>query len=310
MKITQNVDIQKMHNLRFSVNRPLTRLCDKEPTVNPKGKMIKKIIVLILAIFTLAEIANSQEVTYKAGDTLNVFTIGGLKLRAEALLTGRVLASMKLGEKVVVQDVFQTDNKYFQTIEGFAGHWVKVKYDTLIGYAFDGFLSALPVPRENLMMKEEGIKTKEEIEAYSHYQGQEMESALQEYIRTEFRPICEPVEYYNGSDGEGFHYLKIQKLSSGFTQIHHGGWEGWGTELLMPKVRLSEVKNLIILRAYRSGIDHKLFEEVKTEVKKIPEGKRAFQEILNLEMFWIKIKHYPGENNELKWSLEFDCASS
>ena len=271
--------------------------------------MIKKIIV-ILVIFTLAENANSQQETYKVGDTLNVFTIGGLKLRAETLLSSRVLASMKLGEKVVVQDVFQTDNKYFQTIEGFAGHWVKVKYDTLVGYAFDGFLSSLPIPRENIIKKEEKTRTQEEIEMDSHYQGQEIEIALREYIKTEFRPICDPVEYYNGMDGEGFHYLEIQKLSRGFTQINHGGYEGLGTELLMPEIRLVELKNLIILLAYRSGIENKLFEEVKTAVKKVTEERIAFQEILSLEMFWIKIKYYPSDNNALKWSLEFDCASS
>ncbi len=231
--------------------------------------MIKKIIV-ILIIFTLAENANSQQETYKVGDTLTVFTIGGLKLRAETLLSSRVLTSMKLGDKVVVEDVYQTNIKYFQTVEGFAGHWVKIKHDTLVGYAFDGFLSSLPFPRENLITKEEKIKTQEKIEADSNYQGQEIENTLQEYIRTEFRPICEPVEYYNGSDGEGFHYLSIQKLSRGFTQINHGGWEGWGTELLMPEIRLSEIKNLIILLAYRSGLENQLFEEVKSAVKKYP----------------------------------------
>jgi hypothetical protein len=171
-------------------------------------------------------------------------------------------------------------------------------------------LSSLPVPRQNLIQKEEIIKTKEEIEMDSYYLGQEMERALQEYIKTEFYPICEPVEYYNGYDGEGFHILKIQKLNRGFTKIYHGGWEGWGTELLMPEIRLSEIKNLIILLAYRSGVENKFFEEVKSAVKKIPEEKKPLQEILTRQMFWINIKYYPSDNNELKWAIKFDCASS
>lgn len=278
--------------------------------VSNKIKKMANKIILIFLLFTITKTATSQQETYKVGDTLNVFTIGGLKLRAEALPSSRALASMKLGEKVVVQDVFQLDTKYFQTIEGFAGHWVKVKYDTLVGYAFDGFLSSLPIPCSNLVVKEEKIKTQAEIEADDPYQGQEMELALQAYIKTEFLPICEPVEYYNGSDGEGFHHLKIQKISRGFTQINHSGWEGSGTELLMPGIRLSEIKNLIILLAYRSGIENNLFEAVKSAVKKMPEEKKAFQEILSLEMFWIKVKSYPSGHNELKWAIEFDCASS
>ena len=72
--------------------------------------MTKKTIILLL-LFTTAKTATSQQETYKVGDTLNVFTVGGLKLRAEALLSSRVLASMKLGEKVVVQEVFQIEHK-------------------------------------------------------------------------------------------------------------------------------------------------------------------------------------------------------
>ncbi len=269
-----------------------------------------KNITLILSIFFLTQNAYSQQATYKAGDTLNVFTIGGLKLREAPSLSGRVLASMKLGNKVIVKTTFEFDNNYFQTIEGFTGHWVKIQYDTLEGFAFDGFLSSLPVPRERAIKKGEHKQTQEEIEMNSHYKGQELESTLQEYIKTEFQPICEPVEYYNGSGGEGFHWLEIQKLNRGFTHIRHGGWEGWGTELLMPDVRLSEVKNLIILLAYRSGTENDLFEEIKSAVKNMPEEKSGFQEILSLEMFWIKIKFYPSEDSRLKWSIEFDCASS
>ena len=137
-----------------------------------------------------------------------------------------------------------------------------------------------------------------------------MEYALNEYIKSEFQLICDPVEYYNGLDGEGYHYLTIQKISRGFTVISHVGWEGGGTELLMPNVRLSEIKNLIILLAQRSGVDNALFEEIKSKVKGVSEERRAFQEILNLEMFWIRLKYYPSDNNALKWSIEFDSAAS
>ena len=134
--------------------------------------------------------------------------------------------------------------------------------------------------------------------------------AFQEYIQQEFPPVCEPVDYYNGFDGEGFHSMQLQKLSRDFTVIHHGGWEGWGTELIMPKVRLSEIKNLIILLTYRSGADRTLFEEVKSAVTNKTDEQRVYQEILSLDMFWIKLKNNSNGAPELKWSLELDCASS
>ena len=87
-------------------------------------------------------------------------------------------------------------------------------------------------------------------------------------------------------------------------------WEGSGTELLMPNVRLSEIKNLIILLAQAGGVDNELFEQVKSSVKHISEERKPLQEILSLEMFWIKKKCYPSDNNALKWSIEFDAASS
>jgi hypothetical protein len=245
--------------------------------IEKNKQMNYKTIVLLLF---LSQPCFSQPANYKSGDTLTVFTLGGLKLREGSSLSSNVLSTMKLGDKVVVVDYFNSDPKYFQTIEGFSGHWIQVRFNGLQGYAFDGFLSSLPVPRIDLIKKDESEKTQDEIEIQSHYRGQEIEHTLKEYIKSEFQFICDPVEYYNGFDGEGYHYLTIQKISRGFTVISHGGWEGSGTELLMPNVRLSEIKNLIILLAQRSGVDNTLIEEIKSNVKGVSEERRRFQEIL------------------------------
>jgi hypothetical protein len=130
---------------------------------------------------------------------------------------------------------------------------VQVLYDSKVGYAFDGFLSTLPIPDTNLMKNAEYNTSYEGKIEDNPYRGQEMEVALNQYIKKEFYFVCDPVEYYNGSNGEGFEHLDIQKMNRGFTKIIHGGLEGMGTELLLPKIRLSEVKNLIILLAQRSG---------------------------------------------------------
>jgi hypothetical protein len=72
----------------------------------------------------------------------------------------------------------------------------------------------------------------------------------------------------------------------------------------MPKVRLSEIKNLIILLAYRSNIARNTFEQVKDAVKKVSEDESpCMKPVTGFQMFWIDIKYYPNETNEPKWAL-------
>jgi hypothetical protein len=49
---------------------------------------------------------------------------------------------------------------------------------------------------------------------------------------------------------------------------------------------------------------------VKSKVKELPENNVESQEVLKMNMFWIRINYYPIDSNGLKWSIEFDCASS
>ncbi len=128
--------------------------------------MTSKIVVLLLL---LSQFCFSQQANYQIGDTLKVFTLGGVRLREGVTISSEVLATMKLGDKVVVLDHFNFDNKHLQTIEGFKGHWIQVQFDTIKGYAFDGFLSSLPIPQTDLIKKEESIKTQHEGEI-SHFQ--------------------------------------------------------------------------------------------------------------------------------------------
>lgn len=269
--------------------------------------MTSKIVICLLLF---SQVCFAQQANYQIGDTLKVFTLGGVRLREGATISSKVLATMKLGDKVVVMDHFNYAYKYLQTIEGFKGQWIQVQFDTIKGYAFDGFLSSLPIPQIDLTTKGESIKPQHEGAEENPYRGQEMEIALNEYIESEFSFICEPVEYYDPTNGKGGHYVKIQNIERGFTKIRHYGWEGFGTELLMPNVRFSEIKNLIILIAQRSGTDNELIEVVKSKVKELPENNVESQEVLNLNMFRIRINYYPIDSNGLKWSILFNCASS
>ncbi len=262
---------------------------------------------IILLLF-LANTCLAQRPNYRVGDTLKVFTLGGLKLREGIGLSSKVIGSMKLGSKVVVLNHFEAAQKYFQTIEGFSGHWIQVQYDTLIGYAFDGFLSALPLPNTTPIKREIRKRTPEELEIEESHRGQGIETALIKYIESKFQKVCDPVEYYNGEDGESYEMLYIQKISRGFTKIDRGGWEDSGTELVMPNVRLSEIKNLIILLAKGSSIDDATFEEVKGIVKNVSEEKKEKQVVIQFNLFVLLLKFYPSEHNELKWAIDIESA--
>ena len=62
--------------------------------------MLKNLITILFAL-SLAETVYSQQEPYKVGDTLRVFTIGGLKLRADALLSGKVLATKQTASRSI-----------------------------------------------------------------------------------------------------------------------------------------------------------------------------------------------------------------
>jgi hypothetical protein len=264
---------------------------------------LKTIVLLLL----LSNTCLAQRPNYQVGDTLKVFTMGGLKLREGIGLSSKVIGSMKLGSKVVVLDHFDAAQKYFQTIEGFSGHWIQVQYDTLIGYAFDGFLSALPLPNTTPVKRAVRKRTPEELEEDESHRGLGIETAFIKYIESMFQNVCDPVEYYNGADGESSESLYIQKISRGFTKIDRRGWENSGTELVMPNVRFSEIKNLIILLAKGSDIDDATFEEVKKGiVKNVSEEKKEMQVVIQFELFVLLLKFYPSEHNEFKWAIEIE----
>ncbi|MEZ4918077.1 MAG: SH3 domain-containing protein [Saprospiraceae bacterium] len=236
-----------------------------------------------------------------------MFTSGGLRLRSTQQLSSTVLATMPLGAEVEIVEVFgQEENQ--ETIEGFDGHWVKVKYKDMVGFAFDGFLSALPFPKMEQL--KDSLHTFEEvINPDAPYYGQNIERIFEAYIHLEFLPVCEPVEYFNGNYGGGTDYVTLNRLNNGFTHGQHGYYEGWGTELIMPGTRLSELKNLVLLLSQGSGVDRSTISDIQTELKRVTGRESQITEILRLDMLFIYIKiHYSGDNPY--WSLIISCASA
>ena len=105
-----------------------------------------KKILLITCALACTLFADIKAYNYCEGDVMTVVATSGLRLRMSPDINARTIHILKFGEMVVVVDTdsFVTQNE--DRISWMDGHWVKVRYGNLAGYAFDGFLSTLTVP--------------------------------------------------------------------------------------------------------------------------------------------------------------------
>ncbi len=82
---------------------------------------------------------------YSIGEELFVVANSGLKLRSEPDFDAKVIAIMDFGEMVQILTDSVAWHRY-DRVEWLDGHWVYVDYGGVRGYAFDGFLSTVPMP--------------------------------------------------------------------------------------------------------------------------------------------------------------------
>lgn len=174
---------------------------------------------------------------YCKGDTLHVLALNGLKLRQEP--KGAVLATIRLGESVVVDSVpFNLPD----TFDNIQGNWVLVRYKKQTGYVFSGYLTTLPPPILN-------------------------DSSLSHYVNRCFKKIGKTSNKTNGGCmeqpvGEGYYYADISFFQEGnntVKTINYGGWE-WGHDTYeFDFVSLEEIW-LIVKVIYRKELIDKPFD--------------------------------------------------
>ncbi len=174
---------------------------------------------------------------YCIGDTLNCIALGGLKLRA--VPKGKEIAAIKLGESVVViakWDSLQQSGTYEQIY----GNWIKVKYNALTGYVFDGYLSKMPAPSLQ-------------------------DSSLEEYLNRVSVQIGKPVTKTSicegeGGGGEGTYSVTIQLYQhNNFTakRIDYGGWEWGHSTIVFDFVKFEEIAlicKVVFRNSYAKGV--------------------------------------------------------
>lgn len=267
-----------------------------------KPQFFKSILISFLLVSSQMKLV-SQSINYAINDTMFVYAFNGLNIREQQNMKAKVIEKIEFGQKVQILEIPENAYDNAIEIENITGNWLLVKYNNTIGYAFDGYLSKLPntpFPSVTPLFKHFD-KANED-----GYEGHQMEAELTKYLETYYKPLCETVEYFDPKKGKGGQKLEITKLQNGYTKIIKVGWEGYAMELLLPKIRLSEVKNLILYIARKAIVYPNTYKEINESLLNINEHSE-YQEILNLSMFWISIIKYPESDT---WSIEFSVAVS
>ncbi len=192
-------------------------------------------VIALLILFSQRALAQF----YSEGDTMTVVTLDRLNIRSSPKSQADKIGQFNNGDKVII---LEPQSQITDTNFEFDGHWVLVRSlnDSVKGYVFDAFISNLPIINEMIVFNQkiENNRNLKELEFLSEI--------LKIYsLRTFKQQSCETT-YYNGSDGEGAHTIRIINLEKNNKLILHGYWEGNSTELELANVRPSEIYYLIL----------------------------------------------------------------
>lgn len=142
---------------------------------------MKRFLLFLVSIFFLGEVGFAQN--YQANDSLYVWAVSGLSMRATPNLKGERIMTIPYGEKIRVDQerelgltikMIPSDKKL--NYDGFdlKGNWRKVYFKDTLGYVFDGYLSRLPTIKISFYenhLKQQRFKSEENIMSWAerHY---------------------------------------------------------------------------------------------------------------------------------------------
>ena len=107
---------------------------------------MKKLFLILLILFNINSL-NAAE-NYKYGDPLYVASPKGLNLRAEPSSTSKILVELKYNSQISIIDKLPFTKSFTYLVTNFSsgtlkikGFWVKISFNNLEGYVFDGNLT-------------------------------------------------------------------------------------------------------------------------------------------------------------------------
>ncbi|NNK90356.1 MAG: SH3 domain-containing protein [Saprospiraceae bacterium] len=200
-------------------------------------------------------------------ERVNVYALSGLSLRAIPTLEGQMLKVIPFGENV---QIIEKTNKS-QTIEWMSGHWIKVRYQGLEGYIFDGFTSDLPFPMLSFELTQEDLDLSYPLLAWAEYHFDQIGEA--DTIRTEGQ------------------YGLVQHLENGIRLQREDSDYHFKASIILPGRHISEAYNLlrsmlltkneriaynqssVFLANVSGNIDHiKINLDSPVEIRTLPDG--------------------------------------
>lgn len=109
--------------------------------------------------------ANTDKPT--EGSTLQVIAPSGLNLRALPSMTAAPLLTMPHGAEVKLLEFEESGE--LTRVEWIDGKWIKVEYNGVEGWAFDGFLTILNVPSHDLEITKEYLDLGRALEMWARH---------------------------------------------------------------------------------------------------------------------------------------------
>ena len=169
---------------------------------------------------------SQQEITNLQHRQSHVFAPSGLKLRSRLHRRAKRLAIIPYGAKLEVQKISEQP---FQS-DWVKGNWAYVKYDTLEGYVFDGYLSTFPAPDTSRF---ENCQT-------------DYPFLLKDYVSLNFQPISpRDTNQVNPLNGESFDLQTEQYFTDSLKLTTHQFPNGSSTELLIPNSHIEDIYVLL-----------------------------------------------------------------
>ena len=173
-------------------------------------------IFVFFLLFLFLGFRYGQAQNFPPNTTVYAIAKSGLNIRNKPALEGSKVGRIPFGERL---ELLETVLEAKEQFEGIFGYWVKVQFDSISGYVFDGFLSRIPV-----------LEPLEDKDKYGC-----LTVNLKKYIISNYNTV-DSSEYSNYRDGESTHSMKIFNLNNGHKYIDHFGWESWTTELQLSNI--------------------------------------------------------------------------
>lgn len=105
--------------------------------------------------------------------TMQVYAPSGLKLRIHPSTEGEVLKVIPYGDKVAVLDEMPQKER----IEWMSGHWMKVEHEGSEGFIFGGFISELPLPKNDFELSQNDLDITYPLISWAEHNYDEIRAA-------------------------------------------------------------------------------------------------------------------------------------